>query len=124
VVSDLSDIAPDTLPAEQPPMAQYDVFENRDPATRKRIPYLLDVQSDLLEGLATRVVIPMSAAQRDDEARIGRLMPAFEIEGSTVTLVTPHLAGVPCAILGQPVVSLAQRRHEIIAALDVLISGV
>jgi len=105
-------------------MAQYDVFENRDPATRKRIPYLLDVQSDLLEGLATRVVIPMAAAPRDDEARIGRLMPAFEIEGSTVTLVTPQLAGVPCAMLGQPVVSLAQRSHEIIAALDVLISGV
>jgi len=105
-------------------MAQYDVFKNRDAATRKRMPYLLDVQSDLLEGLSTRVVIPMLAAQRDDAVRIGRLMPEFEIEGSTVTLVTPQLAGVPCAILGQPVASLAQRRHEIIAALDVLISGV
>jgi len=105
-------------------MAQYDVFENRDPATRKRMPYLLDVQSDLLEGLATRVVIPMSAARRGDGARISRLMPQFEIEGSSVTLVTPQLAGVPRSVLGQRVASLSQRRHEIIAALDVLICGV
>ena len=40
-------------------MAQFDVYRNPNPATRARIPYLLDVQSDLLEPLATRVVVPL-----------------------------------------------------------------
>ncbi|MGH8711698.1 MAG: CcdB family protein, partial [Burkholderiales bacterium] len=40
-------------------MAQFDVYRNANPATRARIPYLLDVQSDLLEPLTTRVVVPL-----------------------------------------------------------------
>ena len=32
-------------------MAQWDVHRNRDPETRERVPYLVDVQSDLLEPL-------------------------------------------------------------------------
>jgi len=40
-------------------MAQFDVYRNAHPATRARVPYLLDVQSDLLETLATRVVVPL-----------------------------------------------------------------
>jgi toxin CcdB len=105
-------------------MAQFDVFENRDTASRKRAPYLLDVQSELLADLATRVVIPLARQSRDGLAEIERLMPAFEIDGVALTLVTPQLAGVPRAILGARVASLADRRHDIIAALDVLISGV
>lgn len=40
-------------------MAQFDVYRNANPATRARIPYLLDVQLDLLDPLATRVVVPL-----------------------------------------------------------------
>ena len=35
-------------------MSQITVYRNPNPATRRRLPFLLDVQSDLLEGLATR----------------------------------------------------------------------
>ena len=35
-------------------MAQFDVYENPNPASQKSIPYLLDVQTDLLDNLATR----------------------------------------------------------------------
>ena len=38
-------------------MAQFDVYHNPNPATRKTIPYLLDVQADLLDAMATRVVV-------------------------------------------------------------------
>ena len=38
-------------------MAQFDVYRNTNPATRTRIPYLLDIQSDLLESISTRVVV-------------------------------------------------------------------
>jgi len=45
-------------------MAHFDVYRNPNPATRARIPYLLDVPSDLLDPLVTRVVGPYSTAQR------------------------------------------------------------
>ncbi|MCF8107725.1 MAG: CcdB family protein [Desulfohalobiaceae bacterium] len=40
-------------------MSQFDVHENTNPETNQTIPYLLDVQADLLETLATRVVVPL-----------------------------------------------------------------
>ena len=38
-------------------MPQFAVYRNRDAATRARYPLLLDVQSDLLAGMGTRVVV-------------------------------------------------------------------
>ena len=43
-------------------MAQFDVYLNPNAATRKIIPYLLDVQADLLDTLSTRVVVPLILA--------------------------------------------------------------
>jgi len=105
-------------------MAQFDVFRNSDPSSKRSLPFLLDVQSDLLESLATRVVVPLSAQGNDSLPAMRRLMPVFEIEGKKLVLATPQIAGVPRALLGSRVGSLASRRHEVIAALDVLIVGV
>ncbi|UTJ05271.1 CcdB family protein [Arcobacter roscoffensis] len=41
-------------------MAQFDVYKNDNPITNKKTPYLLDVQSDVLKHLNTRVVVPLS----------------------------------------------------------------
>lgn len=43
-------------------MPQFDVYRNRNPRSRRSIPYLLDVQSDLLTALSTRVVVPLIKA--------------------------------------------------------------
>lgn len=40
-------------------MSQFAVYKNRDRASAKRFPYLLDVQHDFLSSLATRMVIPL-----------------------------------------------------------------
>ena len=39
-------------------MARFDIYANRG-SHAKTTPYLLDVQSDLLDGLDSRMVIPM-----------------------------------------------------------------
>ena len=36
-------------------MPQFSVYKNKNAATRARFPFLLDIQSDLLDPLATRV---------------------------------------------------------------------
>jgi len=103
-------------------MAQFDVYENPSKATREEIPYLIDLQSDLLDDLATRVVAPLIKT-----ATIGKpilhLNPRFEIKGVAVFLSTAELAGVPKSALGRKVGSLKEQRGVIVAAIDFLITG-
>ncbi|MCX5865000.1 MAG: CcdB family protein [Deltaproteobacteria bacterium] len=103
-------------------MAQLDVYENPNPATQKEIPYLLDVQTGLLEGLASRMVVPLVKASTMGKAA-QRLNPRFTVGQTEVIMSTAELAGIPTRFLGQKVGSLADRRDEIIAALDFLFSG-
>jgi toxin CcdB len=103
-------------------MAQLDVYTNPNPATKRTVPYLLDVQSDLLNNLTTRVVVPLiSATAMGKTAKY--LNPHFAIEETTVIMSTAELAGVTVKSLGDKVCSLKEHRNEIIAALDFLISG-
>ena len=105
-------------------MAQFDVHRNTNPATRTRILYLLDVQADLLDPLATRVVVPLVKPEVLGGKIAERLSPMFEVEGRKVVMLTPELAGVPRKALGERVGSLAGERLSIVAALDVVFSGI
>ncbi len=104
-------------------MAQFDVYLNPNPDTRRFIPYLLDVQADLLDSLATRVVAPLILTEEMGLAA-KCLNPQFKIKGVAVIMSTAELAGVPNRSLGDKVASLKNKRDEIIAALDLLFTGI
>ncbi len=104
-------------------MAQFDVYANPNPATRELFPYLLDVQADLLDLLATRVVVPLAEADGFGKP-LTHLNPVFTVMGIPVILSTAELAGVPLTSLGDKVGSLAGHREAIIAALDFLLTGI
>lgn len=104
-------------------MAQFDVYINPNPDTRKLIPYLLDVQTDLLDTLATRVVVPLILVEEMGQAA-KQLNPQFKIKGTSVIMSTAELAGIASRSLGDKVTSLKNKRDEIIAALDLLITGI
>jgi toxin CcdB len=103
-------------------MAQFDVFENPNEETNQAVPYLLDVQADLLDTLSTRVVVPLVAASAMGKA-VKHLNSEFTIRNTAVFLSTAELAGIPCRSMGEKVGSLRNQRREIIAALDFLITG-
>jgi toxin CcdB len=103
-------------------MAQFDVFENPNNETNQVVPYLLDVQADLLDTLSTRVVVPLVAASAMAKP-IKHLNPGFKMRNATVFMSTAELAGIPVRSLGEKVGSLKGRRHDIMAALDFLITG-
>jgi toxin CcdB len=103
-------------------MAQFDVFENHNAKTNQSVPFLLDVQSDLLEPLSTRVVVPLVAAATMGKA-INHLNPRFTIRNITVFMSTAELAGISIRDLGERVGSLKEQRDEIMAALDFLLTG-
>jgi toxin CcdB len=104
-------------------MAQFDVYRNPNPDTCKMIPYLLDVQADLLDMLATRVVVPLVLAEEMGSAA-KLLNPQFTVNGTIVVMSTPELAGIAKRSLGDKVASLEGLRDEIIAALDLLFTGI
>ena len=41
-------------------MAQFDVYENINTSSKKDMPFLLDVQNDILDELNSRIVVPLS----------------------------------------------------------------
>jgi len=103
-------------------MAQFDVYINPDPDTKRTIPYLLDVQTDLLDNLATRVVAPLiSLASMGKAAE--HLNPQFSIQRTDVIMSSAELVGVMADRLGEKVCSLSEHQNEIVAALIFLIAG-
>ena len=105
-------------------MAQFTVYRNPNAPTRNEIPYLLDVQSNLLAELHTRVVIPLARPASLTDRSMATLTPTFTLEGQTLTLLTPQLAGITVRDLGEPVADWTDRRDRIIAALDFLLTGI
>jgi len=105
-------------------MAQFFVHKNTNPDTKGSVPYLLNVQSDLIEDLATRVVVPLYPANVMKGRTLKTLTPIFAIDGKQYVMVTPQLAGVSKKSLGTAVADLSAKRDEIIAALDLLITGI
>lgn len=103
-------------------MAQFDVYENPNAETKQVVPYLLDVQAELLNHLSTRVVVPLVAVSVMSKAA-KHLNPQLKIKRTEVVMSTAELAGVSVHVLGEKVCSLKDRRDEIIAALDFLFIG-
>ena len=97
-------------------MAQLDVYKT------SLGEYLLDFQADLLSHLNTRFVIPLANPTNGPQPAV-RLNPQFEIDGQTMVLYTQFAMTVPVSDLATHIVSLDDRRFEIIAAFDMLISG-
>ncbi len=103
---------------------QFDVYRNSNASSRARFPYLLDVQADLLDSLATRVVVPLSFESDAGDKILTQLMPILPVQGESHVAVTPQMAGVSARELSEPVENLSRFRTEILAALDLLITGV
>lgn len=103
-------------------MAQFDIYENPDTDTSKEIPFLVDIQHDLHNGLKTRIMIPLVlvAAQR---VGIHKLCPVFIIQEISVFASLPELAAYPVAELGKCVGNISTQRDEIFAAVDFLMHG-
>ena len=88
------------------------------------IPYLVVLQSDLLDALPTRLVAPLSRSLVAAPRLPQRLAPQFDIAGERLALKA-HEAGTLFARgLGRPVASLRAESHRIIDAMDAVVSGV
>ena len=105
-------------------MAQFDVYDNPNPQARQWLPYVVDVQSNLLSDLRTRLVMPLSRSVVEPPASARRVAPVFVVEGERLVLQAQLTAHLDARRLGKPRSSLIGHLGEIRDALDVVISGV
>ena len=98
-------------------VAQFDVYKGSG-----EFPFLLDVQADLLQRLTTRMVVPLVAKKKHGRP-IARLNPIAAIGRVEYQLLFQEMAAVPTSLLTRRVDSLAHRRPDLLAALDLLFTG-
>jgi toxin CcdB len=87
-----------------------------------RAGYVVDIQSGLLDTMATRVVIPLLPRQAAPPPAKA-LNPVLTIGGVEHVLMTQNIATVPLAQLRTPVGTLVVERDQIVRAIDALLSG-
>lgn len=84
--------------------------------------YLLDVQSDHLYRMPTRVMVPLGEVPKSPPT-FRDLTPLLTIEGEQVMMLTPFLSAVQRNRLGRPLGNLLAQSDDITRALDILLTG-
>ena len=92
------------------------------PSRAKASELFVDLQTELLDDLTTRVVAPL-VRRRPDMRLIARLHPVFRFRDQEHVLLTHAIVAVPRSRLGEPVGSLAEEHDAISHALDKLFLG-
>jgi len=104
-------------------MPQFDVYANPNPDSQQQVPYFVDIQADLLDHLATRVVVPLYR-QGNIVNLLQQLNSTVTIENELFILSIAELAAIPFTYLGTPISNIQDEREAIVAAVDLLITGI
>lgn len=104
-------------------MAQFTIYANANAQTKQLYPYLLELQSNLLSELATCVVVPLILLSQHSQLAITRLTAVISVAGEDYLMQTMQLSAIARKQLGKAVGDASANSHEIIAAIDFLISG-
>ena len=105
-------------------MAQFDVYPNPQIQARDRYPFVVNIQAELLDGLPSRMVIPLSNVGMQASSLPKRLILEANILGRQLTLMPQLAAPVPADRLSKPVANIAAMHFDIVSALDAVVSGV
>lgn len=101
---------------------QFDIVENLNPRSRSQYPYLLVLQHDRLSFLRSVVVAPL--VEWTNAIAASRIHPTLAVNEKRYVALIEDLATVQPSLLGVAVESAENRRYEIVAALDLLFTGV
>ncbi|MDC9582113.1 CcdB family protein [Xenorhabdus sp. PR6a] len=99
---------------------QYTVYKNTG---NPDYPYLLDVQSDIIDVLETRLVIPLFPKSNFNGRVPTRLCPTLNIDGNEYLVMTHEMASVRASMLEHEVMNVVSYRKLIKDAMDFLFDG-
>lgn len=100
---------------------QFDVVPYPIASGRKEKPYLVCIQHRRLDHVRTRLFATLIANTKIEDTRLN---PEFKIEDKIVYLDPTDIVTLSVARLGDTVVNLEPQRDRIIAALDLVFTGV
>jgi len=103
---------------------QFDVYDNPSSRMRDQYPFVVDIQSNLLSSLATRMVVPLAVTSLAAKEVPQRLCPAFTVRRKSLMLVPFEAAPLDKRLLKTEVASLRDHAGDIIAAMDAVMSGI
>ena len=104
-------------------MAQYDVFTNPSSSAADGIPYVVVIQSDLLDALATRLTVPLAVLGGATKAPPA-LCPVIVVKGPRLHALAHYAAPLPARVLRRPVDNVAAQGSALVSALDAVLSGI
>ncbi len=103
-------------------MAQYDVYANPSNSASTGIPYVVVIQSDLLEALSTRLTVPLAVA--DGATKVPHaLCPVITVRGQRLHALAHFAAPLPVKALRRPVDNVGAQAHVLVSAIDAVLSG-
>jgi toxin CcdB len=104
-------------------MAQYDVYPNPSRSVSEGIPYVVVIQSDLLDALATRLTMPLAIADTALKTPIS-LCPIVLVKGKRCHALAHFAAPLPAKLLRKPVANVAAQGSALVSAMNAVLSGI
>ena len=101
---------------------QFDILENRDAKSRAAYPYLIVLQHNRADTVATMVAAPL--APLNIQLSASRLHPSVAVNGQRYVIFVEQLAAISRKAAGPVVGSAKTNQYEITAALDMLFTGI
>ena len=101
---------------------QFHLYASGGPS-EGRTPYLLDLQSDLLSDLTTRLVAPVRNGRDYSFPRIEKLHLSFDLDGKEHVIFISEMAAVPVDYLSSLRGELKKMKTEILSSLDFMLTG-
>lgn len=104
-------------------MSQYDVYANPSSSATDGIPYVVVVQCDLLEALATRLTMPLAVLDAATKVPTA-LCPVIMVNGQRLHALAHYAAPLPAKALKRRVDNVASQASALVLALDAVLSGI
>jgi toxin CcdB len=104
-------------------MAQFDVYKNSNATTKAAYPYFVDVQSNILSEISSRIVIPLGTLTNFKKQQLENLTPVITYNDEELLLLTPQIASIPLKSFSKPIGSIAHLHSTILASVDFALSG-
>lgn len=104
-------------------MAQYDVYANPSSSAADGIPYVVAIQSDLLDALATRLTMPLAVLDAANRVPVA-LCPVITVKGKRLHALAHYAAPLPAKVLRRSVDNVAAQASALVSAMDAVLSGI
>ncbi len=104
-------------------MEQFDILINKNIKSRNEVPFLINLQSDPMDLLATRIVAPLRETSKYSDQVLTKIHIPISINSTDYTIFISELASIPTNVIGEKVIHANFLRQECTDAIDLLFTG-